>query len=94
MPRIQIDLVKQILLTLENSFPDWRGIDVGIDDDQLRSYYVDFLRRDGLVEAEDWGTDQTGDDWKATGLTPDGHLTATGWPRHSVRLHQTGMSRP
>lgn len=76
MPRIQIDLVKQILLTLEDSYPDWRGIDVGIDDDQLRSYYVDFLRRDGLVEAKNWGTDQTGDDWKATRLTPDGHRMA------------------
>ena len=76
MPRIQIDLVKQILLALEDSFPDWRGIDVGIDDDRLRSYYVDFLRRDGLVEAKNWRTDQTGDDWKATRLTPDGHRMA------------------
>ena len=76
MPRIQIDLVKQILLALEDSFPYWRGIDVGIDDDRLRSYYVDFLRRDGLVEAKNWRTDQTGDDWKATRLTPDGHRMA------------------
>lgn len=76
MPRIKIELIQQILLTLEDSPPDWRGVDVGIEDDQLRSYYVDFLRRDGLVEAKNWGTDQTGDDWKATRLTPDGHRMA------------------
>ena len=76
MPRIQIDLVKRILLSLEDSFPNGRGIDVGIEDDQLRSYYVDFLQKDGLVEAKNWSTDQTGDDWKATGLTPDGHRMA------------------
>ena len=76
MPRIQIELVKRILLSLEDSFPDWRGIDVGIEDDRLRSYYIDFLRRDGLVEAKNWGFDQTGDDWKATRLTPDGHRMA------------------
>ncbi len=52
MPRIDIDRVKQILLTLEDSCPDWRGIDVGIEDDRLWSYYVDFLRKDGLVEAK------------------------------------------
>ena len=76
MPRIKIELIQQILLRLEDSLPDWRGIDVGIEDDQLRSYYVDFLRRDGLVEAKNWGTDQAGDDWKATRLTPDGHRMA------------------
>ena len=76
MPRIRIELIQQTLLTLEDSLPDWRGIDVGIEDDQLRSYYVDFLRRDGLVEAKNWGADQTGDDWKATRLTPDGHRIA------------------
>lgn len=76
MPRIEIDRVKDILLTLEDSYPDWRGIDVGIEDDRLRSYYVNFLRKDGLVEAKNWGFDQTGDDWKATGLTPDGHRMA------------------
>lgn len=76
MPRIEIDRVKEILITLEDSYPNWRGIDLGIEDDRLRSYYVDFLRKDGLVEANNWGTDQTGDDWKATGLTPDGHRMA------------------
>ena len=76
MPRIEIDLIKQILLTLEDANPDWRGIDVGIEDDQVRSYYVDFLRKDGLVEARNWGFDQTGDNWKASGLTPDGHRVA------------------
>lgn len=76
MPQIQIDLVKRILLSVEESFPDWRGIDVGIEDDQLRSYYVDFLRKDGLVEAKNWGPDQTGDDWRPTGLTPAGHRMA------------------
>ena len=49
---------------------------MGIEDDRLRSYYVDFLRKDGLVEATNWGFDQTGDDWKATGLTSDGHRMA------------------
>ena len=62
MPQIQIDLVKKILLSLEDSLPDWRGIDVGIDDKRLRSYHVAFLRKDGLVEANNWGADQTGDD--------------------------------
>ena len=76
MPRIKTELIQQILLALEDSFPDWRGIDVGIEDDRLRSYYVDFLRKDGLVEAKNWGTDQTGDDWKPTRLTPDGHRVA------------------
>ena len=76
MPRIQIELVKKILLSLEDAYPDWRGIDVGIEDDRLRSYHIGFLRRDGLVEARNWGFDQTGDDWKATGLTPDGHRMA------------------
>jgi len=76
MPALKIELIQQILLTLEDALPDWRGIDLGIEDDQLRSYYVDFLRRDGLVEAKNWGTDQTGDDWKATRLTPDGHRMA------------------
>ena len=78
MPRIEIDVITQILLKLEDSHPDWRGIDVGIEDDRLRSYYVNFLRKDGLVEAKNWGTDQTGDDWKATRLTPDGHRVAEG----------------
>ena len=77
MPRIEIDRVEQILLTLEDSYPDWRGIDMGIEDDRLRSYYVDFLRKkDGLVDATNRGFDQTGDDWKATRLTPDGHRMA------------------
>lgn len=76
MPRIEIGVITQILLKLEDSYPDWRGIDVGIEDNRLRSYYVDFLRKDGLVEAKNWGTDQTGDDWKATRLTPDGHRLA------------------
>lgn len=76
MPRIKIELIQKILLTLEDSPPNWHGVDVGIEDDQLRSYYVDFLRRDGLVEARNWSTDQTGDDWKATRLTPDGHRMA------------------
>ena len=76
MPRIEIDRVRHILLTLEDSYPHWRGIDVGIEDDRLRSYYVDFLRKDGLVEAKNWGFDQTEDDWKPTGLTPDGHRMA------------------
>ena len=91
MPRIQIDLVKQILLALEDSFPDWRGIDVGIDDDRLRSYYVDFLRRDGLVEAKNWGSDQTGDDWKATGLTPDGHRVAEALRAAPPKWHEQAM---
>lgn len=76
MPRIEIDRVRDILLALEDAYPNWRGIDVGIEDDRLRSYYVDFLRKDGLVEAKNWGFDQTGDDWKPTGLTPDGHRMA------------------
>ena len=76
MPRIEIDVITQILFKLEDSYSDWRGIDVGIEDDRLRSYYVGFLRKDGLVEAKNWGTDQTGDDWRATGLTPEGHRIA------------------
>jgi len=76
MPQIEIDCVRQILLKLEDSYPDWRGIDVGCEDDRLRSYYVDYLRKDGLVEAKNWGTSQKGDDWKPTGLTPDGHRMA------------------
>ncbi len=76
MPALKIELIQQILFTLEDALPDWRGIDLGIEDDQLRSYYVDFLRRDGLVEAKNWGTDQTGDDWKAIRLTPEGHRIA------------------
>ena len=76
MPRINFELIQQILLALEDSYPDWRGIDVGIEDDRLRSYLVDFLRKDGLVEAKNWGTDQTGDNWKPTRLTPDGHRLA------------------
>lgn len=100
MPRIQIELVKKILLALEDSFPDWRGIDVGIEDERLRSYYIDFLRRDGLVEAKNWGFDQTGDDWKPTGLTPDGHRMAEAlraappdWRKQAMRsLRAEGLS--
>ena len=99
MPRIQVELVKKILLALEDSFPDWRGIDVGIEDDRLRSYYIDFLRRDGLVEAKNWGFDQTGDDWKATGLTPDGHRMAEAlraappdWREQATSLGAEGLS--
>ena len=91
MPRIQIDLVKQILLTLEDSSPDWRGIDVGIEDDRLRSYYVDLLRKDGLVEAKNWGTDQGGDDWKATGLTPDGHRMAEALRAAPPKWHEQAI---
>lgn len=91
---------EKTLLSLEDSCPDWRGIDVGIEDDRLRSYYVDFLRRDGLVEAKNWGFDQTGDDWKATGLTPDGHRMAealraapTDWREQAMKsLRAEGMS--
>ena len=91
MPRIEIDRLKQILLTLEDSYHDWRGIDLGIEDDRLRSYYVDFLRKDGLVEAKNWGFDQTGDDWKATGLTPDGHRMAEALRAAPADWHERAM---
>ena len=91
MPRIEIDRVKDILITLEDSYPDWRGIDLGIEDDRLRSYYVDFLRKDGLVEANNWGTDQTGDDWKATGLTPDGHRMAEALRAAPANWHERAL---
>ena len=91
MPRIEIGVITQILLKLEDSYPDWRGIDVGIEDNRLRSYYVDFLRKDGLVEAKNWGTDQTGDDWKATRLTPDGHRLAEAIRAASPKWRERAM---
>ena len=91
MPRIEIDVITQILLKLEDSYPDWRGIDVGIEDNRLRSYYVDFLRKDGLVEAKNWGTDQTGDDWKATRLTPDGNRLAEAIRAASPKWRERAM---
>ena len=90
MPRIQIELVKKILLALEDSFPDWRGIDVGIEDDRLRSYYIDFLRRDGLVEAQNWRSTRR----ETTGSQLVSPLTAIGSRKRSGRLHRIGVSRP